>query len=267
VTEQDERTPVTVDNDTPAEVDDDLEGSAEVDADGSDSEQASGEDEVSELKRKNAQLLSERERVARERKELEASRQQLAEERARLSRSATDPAVDATNQQQAAYQRDLRLEDEVMTGSVSPTVEHLQAVARLSRFREFRAAQETSQVRRAAEALTLPEEIRADAQKLADEEGISLKLATRIVKAEKALAEPKPAAEDDDRRKAKEALRLNRDGAPQLVNRAVSAGEARDRIKESDFNARLARLNPNDPEDFEKRKALVRKWNGKVTRD
>src|SRR5882672_1298335 len=249
--ELDEPTPGTTDEPKP---DDAAKGGAAASEDspagGSASEEPSSEDRIAELERKNKQLLSEKTKF----EETQRENEQLKRERA-----APHPPATGDAEGRAKLQEDLRLEREVVMGIV-PTVEHVQAMARLGIWRDMKSQDAVRNTERRVEVVRLPADLQEEAEKLADEEGISVKLAARLHKAERAANGKVAAAADDDERIQR--LTAKRDATPATTSRAQGADESR--MTRAEYNRRLDKLREND--DMQGAAELVRKKNERKIR-
>jgi DNA polymerase II small subunit/DNA polymerase delta subunit B len=133
---------------------------------------------------------------------------------------------------------------------------HLQALTRLRMYTEAKAEQQARQVERKVEVVRLPEDLQGEVEKLAQEEGISVKLAARILKAERAVQAKANATETDEERTAR--LKAKRDATPATISRAVTADEAGARsMTRADYNRRLSEFDEAD--DIRGKMAFVKK--------
>jgi hypothetical protein len=231
--EPDERTPGTTEEPTETTVDTTADGSGS-EADGSESAAPSREDEIADLRRKNEQLLSEKTRY-------EATQRENEE----LRRRATSPHPPATgddNDNAQRYREDLRLEREIFNG-VQPSLDHFQAKARLDLHRHNVAMAATRKTDQRVEAAKLPEDLRDEAEKLAEEEGISVKLAARLLKAERAATGKTEAVQTEDERLAR--LRAKREATPATRSTAVTADRAGS-LTRTEYNRRLDKFREED---------------------
>jgi len=231
--EPDERTPGTTDADKPDDADAGAAASDAADADGSESEAPSREDEIADLRRKNEQLLSEKTRY-------EATQRENEE----LRRRATPhpPATGDDNAQAQRYREDLRLEQEIFNG-VQPSLDHFQAKARLDFHRHNVAMAATRKTDQRVEAAKLPEDLRDEAEKLAEEEGISVKLAARLLKAERVANGKTEATQTEDERIAR--LRAKKEATPATRSSAVTADRAGS-LTRTEYNRRLDKFREED---------------------
>ncbi len=248
MTEQDERTPGTTVEPKPDDAAPSVVASGDTAADGSESEEASREDRIAELERKNAQLLSEKSSFEEAQREIERLR--------RASAAPHPPATGDEARSRELYQNDLRLEDELIAG-VDPTVEHLRASARLSRYRTFQATAAAQKTEQKVEVVTLPEDIRDEAQKLANEEGVSVRFAARLLKAERAANGKAENHDTDEERIAR--LRAKRDSTPSTTSRPLGSGESGKTITRAEYNRQLAKF--DDADDIRGKAELVKRKN------
>lgn len=246
--EQDEPKSGTTDDPKPDDASDAGAGASEdADADGS-AEDTSREDKWAEDPR-TKQLLAQKTEFERAQRELEEVRRKPTPQ---------PPATGDEDEGRKRYQRDLQLERELDAG-VEPTLEHYNAQRRLQRAREIARQQKLEEIERKLELARLPEDIQSDAEKLAQEEGISVKLATRIIKAERAAAAKAAERNGDD--EELEAKRARRDSQPTTVS--TPASRSSDVLTRDQYNRRLAKF--DDDDDIAGKAAFVRRKNeGKI---
>ena len=203
-------------------------------AGGSESEDPSREDRIAELERKNKQLLSEKTKY----EDTQRENERLKAERA----TPHPPATGDDARGRALYESDIRLEQEFEAGIV-PTVEHLQAIRRLDKHRQAVAMEGIRETQRRLEVVKLPADLQEEAEKLAVEEGISVRLAARLLKAERAAVTKADDAETEDERI--ERLKAKRDRTPASVSRATGDEGGRF-LTRADYNRQLDKLREND---------------------
>jgi hypothetical protein len=241
--EQDEPTPGTTDDPKPDDAATGAEASEDANAGGS-AEDTSREDKWSEDPR-TKQLLAEKTKFEQTQRDLEEARRKPAPQ---------PPATGDDGEGRKLYERDVQLEREMDAG-VEPTLEHFNAQRRLQRVREQVRTQKLDEIERQLELARLPEDIQSDAEKLSKEERISVRLATRIIKAERAAAAK--AAErngDDDEIERKTA---RRDAQPTTAS--TPASRSSDVMTRDQYNRRLAKF--DDEDDLAGKAAFVRKKN------
>lgn len=249
--ELDEPKPGTTDDPKP---DDAANGGAaaseDADADGS-AEDTSSKDRIAKLEREKQQLLSEKSRF----EETQRENERLKAERA----TPHPPATGDDARGRALYESDIRLEQEFEAGIV-PTVEHLQATRRLDKHRQAVALEAIRETQRRLEVVKLPADLQEEAEKLAVEEGISVRLAARLLKAERAAEAKATDTEEDDERIKRQTAK--RDQTPASVSRATGDEGGRF-LTRADYNRQLDKLRENDDmrgaaEYMKKNKSRVR---------
>jgi hypothetical protein len=246
--ELDEPTPGTTDEVKP----DDAAagaGASDADADGS-AEDTSREEQIAKLEREKQQLLSQKTKW----EETDRRLQELERERA-----TPPPPATGDDAQRAAYEADLRLEDEIIAG-IQPTVDHIAAAARLSRYREQVARAAVRRTEQKVEVVRLPADLQEEAEKLAREEGISVKLAARLLKAERAVEAKADDADTDEERIQRQTAK--RDRTPATTSRAVGADEAGRFLSRADYNRGLDKLREAD--DMRGAAEYIKKHKGRV---
>lgn len=248
--ELDEPKPGTTDDPKPDDADAGAAASEDADADGS-AEDTSSKDRIAKLEREKQQLLSEKSRF----EETQRENERLKAERA----TPHPPATGDDARGRALYESDIRLEQEFEAGIV-PTVEHLQAIRRLDKHRQAVAMEGIRETQRRLEVVKLPADLQEEAEKLAVEEGISVRLAARLLKAERAAEAKADDTETEDERI--ERLKAKRDRTPASVSRATGdeGGRFLTRIE---YNRQLDKLRENDDmrgaaEYMKKNKSRVR---------
>lgn len=255
MTFKDERTPGTTGEDAPDDADDSAAASADP-ADGSDSDDASDEDEVTRLRRVNAQLLSEKKSVKAAQADVERLQRELTEARGGGTHTPTaDPSrgeLDETRARlnregRAQFDKDRQLLAELKNPNIQPTADHFYAQGRM-----LEALLETTLDGAREKALErelrkVPGPLRDRAEELIRAGDVNtVKAAQAWAEREAELAELKngktkpPADEDDEDEDPDERKRIRREREPEPPRRGVTRGEVRARtVPESQYRAQL----------------------------
>lgn len=249
---EDERTPGTPGDDTR---DDDAKGVADASADsqagGSDSDEASEQD----WKAKFEHSERERTRLLSEKSSVEEDRRRVAEERARLHQPPTaDPG-------QAQVMREL---DEIRQD-----YEHLQALARSEDPRAVAIARtqlrtlavqerDKRELLHAMQLTQVPAADQAEVDKLVRSGDVSsVAVARELIELRRKAGDKGKADENADLELG--AKRALKDQAPQIVSRAVGAGEAKGRqVKQSEWAAKMRAFDTSDPEQWTQKEQMER---------